>query len=393
MKASGTTIEERRTKNGNIRSYRVKFFERGKRKSVTFRTRTDAESFVKSIHTARTIPSSVNVSAMGIIRQIQFQELCANLGIEIEKAYDEVCDILIKKYTHTAERNLSLGEAVRKFLKARKKSNCRDSTMNEYIHYLGWLKNSFGDIYPIGSITEKSLRELINSKDKISVQEHLLMRLKTFFRYLVREGFLTINPTVNITVEKVKKDETPPEILSVEEVERIFRDLPQKPAILASFALLAFAGIRPEEICPKNSKARLAWENVDFSRREITIPGATSKIRKLRVISGKIDNIWKFLELTPKSQRKGSICNFSYSTMRRIRRKVMGKAAQDVLRHCFGSYGYHYLDPRIVVEIMGHVRGFKTFEKFYKGITNETEAKKYFSIEPNKKIPYPKLGV
>ena len=207
MKASGTTIEERRTKNGNIRSYRVKFFERGKRKSVTFRTRTDAESFVKSIHTARTIPSSVNVSAMGIIRQIQFQELCANLGIEIEKAYDEVCDILIKKYTHTAERNLSLGEAVRKFLKARKKSNCRDSTMNEYIHYLGWLKNSFGDIYPIGSITEKSLRELINSKDKISVQEHLLMRLKTFFRYLVREGFLTINPTVNITVEKVKKDE------------------------------------------------------------------------------------------------------------------------------------------------------------------------------------------
>ena len=65
----------------------------------------------------------------------------------------------------------------------------------------------------------------------------------------------------------------------------------------------------------------------------------------------------------------------------------MGKATQDKLRHCFGSYGYHYLDPRVVVEIMGHVRGFKTFEKFYKGIANEAEARKYFSIEPNKKTP------
>lgn len=387
MKASGTTIEERRTKNGNIRSYRVKFFEHGKRKSATFRTRTDAESFAQSILTARTIPSNIDISAMGIIRQIQFQELCAKLGVEVEKAYDEVCDILIKKYIHTAERNVSLGEAVKEFLKARKKSNCRDSTMNEYIHYLGWLENSFGDTYPIGSITEKKLRVLINSKDKISVQEHFLMRLKTFFRYLVREGFLTINPTVNISIEKVKKDETPPEILSVEEVEKIFKNLPQKPSVLASFALLAFAGIRPEEICPKNSKSRLAWENVDFSRREITIPGATSKIRKLRVISGDIGNIWKFLELTPEPQRKGPICNFSYSTMRRIRRKIMGKATQDILRHCFGSYGYHYLDPRVVVEIMGHVRGFKTFEKFYKGIANEAEARKYFSIEPNKKTP------
>ena len=158
MKASGTTIEERRTKNGNIRSYRVKFFEHGKRKSATFRTRTDAESFAQSILTARTIPSKIDISAMGIIRQIQFQELCAKLGIEVEKAYDEVCDILIKKYIHTAERNVSLGEAVKEFLKTRKKSNCRDSTMNEYIHYLGWLENSFGDTYPIGSITEKKTK-------------------------------------------------------------------------------------------------------------------------------------------------------------------------------------------------------------------------------------------
>ena len=165
MKASGTTIEERRTKNGNIRSYRVKFFEHGKRKSATFRTRTDAESFAQSILTARTIPSNIDISAMGILRQIQFQELCAKLGIEVEKAYDEVCDILIKKYIHTAERNVSLGEAVKEFLKARKKSNCRDSTMNEYIHYLGWLENSFGDTYPIGSITEKKLRGLIYSMD------------------------------------------------------------------------------------------------------------------------------------------------------------------------------------------------------------------------------------
>ena len=120
MKASGTTIEERRTKNGNIRSYRVKFFERGKRKSVTFRTRTDAESFVKSIHTARTIPSSVNVSAMGIIRQIQFQELCANLGIEIEKAYDEVCDILIKKYTYSGKKSFAWRGGEKVFKSAQK---------------------------------------------------------------------------------------------------------------------------------------------------------------------------------------------------------------------------------------------------------------------------------
>lgn len=94
------------------------------------------------------------------------------------------------------------------------------------------------------------------------------------------------------------------------------------------------------------------------------------------------DNLWKFLELVPAEQRKGKVCTYSHATMIRYRRTYLGKAEQDIFRHSFGTYGYYHLDPKQVVEIMGHLRGFKTFDKFYKGQANKESAAEYFSIVP-----------
>lgn len=383
MKITGITIEERKGKGGRT-SYRAKFFEKGARKSLTFKTRTDAESFARILQNAQSIPSDIKITGTGIIQQIRFQEVCWQLNIDVDKAYKEAIDILTKRYSQTEGKSITVKEAVKKFISSCQKAYDRSASIKEYKTYLGWLVKSFGDEYPVKSITEDDIRGIINERDKISVREHYLMRLKTFFNFLKREKFLEKNPASDISLPKVKKDECPPKILTVDEVRTIFQKLPNDPSVLACFALLAFAGVRPEELCPKdNAKARITWEDIDFTNHTINIPGAVSKIRKQRSIAGRFDNLWQFLELVPEEKRKGYVCNFSYSKMRKIRRKVIGKGNADILRHCFASYGYHYLGAEITIEIMGHIRGYQTFEKHYKGIANENDAKAYFSITPS----------
>ena len=276
-----------------------------------------------------------------------------------------------------------LHNAISKFMITREKTKCRDRTIYEYNCYLGKLEKSFGAECPLCNIKGENLKSLLEAISSPSVKRNYLKILKAFFNYAAKNGWIKENPTTNIAREHITVDEMPPAILSVEQTKSFFEKLPPNPIVQISFALLAFAGLRPEEVCPKSTtKQRLAWENINFSTREITVTGATSKIRRLRILSGLPDNLWKFLELVPAEQRKGKVCTYSHATMIRYRRTYLGKAEQDIFRHSFGTYGYYHLDPKQVVEIMGHLRGFKTFDKFYKGQANKESAAEYFSIVP-----------
>ena len=245
------------------------------------------------------------------------------------------------------------------------------------------VEKAIGADIPIDAVDEAALAQIVHKCTTISVREHCSKTVKAFFSFCMEQYKLEKNPTTNIKVEKIKKDELPPSVLPPAKIKEIFETLPQKANILATFALLAFAGLRPEEVCTKTSKKCIGWEDINFQTKVITVSGATSKIRRLRTLNELPDNLWAFLALTAPGQRHGPVCDISYSTLRRIRRKVLGKAPQDIFRHCFASYGYHYLAPHLVIEILGHVRQFKTFEKYYKGQADQKSAKEYFSIFPN----------
>ena len=377
---TGTSIEKRKNKNGTF-NFRVKYFQDGFRKSVTFGTLTDAESFCSSINIARSLPGNMDFSVDGLLHHARFQQVCNNLNINIVDGYSEAINILTAK--HAKKSAVTLAGAIRQFLISRKKTNCREPTINEYTHYLTKIEKAIGADIPIDAVDEAALAQIVHKCTTISVREHCSKTVKAFFSFCMEQYKLEKNPTTNIKVEKIKKDELPPSVLPPAKIKEIFETLPQKANILATFALLAFAGLRPEEVCTKTSKKCIGWEDINFQTKVITVSGATSKIRRLRTLNELPDNLWAFLALTAPGQRHGPVCDISYSTLRRIRRKVLGKAPQDIFRHCFASYGYHYLAPHLVIEILGHVRQFKTFEKYYKGQADQKSAKEYFSIFPN----------
>ena len=375
------TIEER-TNNGKT-SYRVKYYDKGIRKSSTFHSRTDAESFTNALTTANAMPSNFEVAPADMLQHLKFREVCKQAGITINDGYDvAIKHMLVHKFTDSNITSLTLAEAINTFMKSRDTIKCRPSTIDEYKRYLNWLKQSLSGDYIVDHITHDDLIKLVNERESQSVREHYVVKLRAFFNYLAKEKIIKNNPAENLQVDKIKTDELPPEILTVPETQAVFDALPNDMSITATYALMAFAGVRPEELCPRYKQSRLTWDNINFTNRTITILGTTSKIRKLRVLYDLPNNLWQWLELVPVEERYGNVCKYSQSKMKLLRKEVLSGKCPTIFRHSFATYGYHYLNPLLVVDILGHLRGFKTYADKYKGIADRDTSFAYFAITP-----------
>lgn len=216
------------------------------------------------------------------------------------------------------------------------------------------------------------------------MKKALCVKLRIFFKYFRQKEWIDENIAETLTVESRRRDEENPTILTPEQTALVFKSLPNDSDVLACYALWAFAGLRPEEVCPKDKKGRLEWSAINFNERVITVCGSVSKVRKNRKLQNLPENLWRFLELTPPEKRIGAVCTKSYSTMRRIRRKIPLELPKDIFRHSFATYGYYKYDPKDLIVMMGHLRGFTTFEKHYMGLADRASAKKYFAIMPQK---------
>ncbi len=85
-----------------------------------------------------------------------------------------------------------------------------------------------------------------------------------FYNYAIRKGYAKESPAVR--VERVRVDEVIPEILSVEDFERLLRRAEQHgPEMLPYFCLGAFAGLRPKET------RELNWRDIHLDQAKIVI--------------------------------------------------------------------------------------------------------------------------
>ena len=246
-----------------------------------------------------------------------------------------------------------------------------------------------GDDRKVDTITHDELNTVINARESISVQEHYAAKLSVFFNFLLARKKIKENPATNLQVQKIKKDQTPPEVLNVHETKGLLNTTwseaqqTNEYSVFASYVIMAFAGVRPEEICPREAgKLQLAWDTINFAERTITILGGAAKTRKTRVLSDLPDTIWKWLELIPVAERYGNVCKLSYSTMRRARKKLLPNKCSRILRHNFGTYAYKVIGIERAVEIMGHTGGYKSYVRNYKGVADIDTSFAYFAITP-----------
>jgi len=195
----------------------------------------------------------------------------------------------------------------------------------------------------------------ISGRGLKSASGHMIVNaLKFYFKHV-----LEWDDTQNWNIPRPKKEKTLPEVLSVEECQRIFKAVKQPKHKL--ILLLAYgAGLRVSEIC------NLKWRNLDFDAHKISIKSAKGKKdRKVMLPYSIVDyfktyaNLYKTKHYVFEGQIKGE--PYSAASCRAIMKRAVKKAniqkkvSLHSLRHSFAT---HLLeggtDIRFIQKFLGH---------------------------------------
>jgi|FLOH01.1.fsa_nt_gi integrase/recombinase XerD len=266
------------------------------------------------------------------------------------------------------------------------------SLLTEYLHFLRIERNlsenthtayqfdlmQFIDFFDAQGITspqkirEKNLRDWIHEFSKHNYSPLTLSRhfsaLKGFFKYLVMEGYITIDPSK--ILESPRMAARLPKILSIEDIEKLFSVIPlDKPRGLrdrAFFELLYATGMRVSEIC------NLTIDKIFFDDALVQVIGKGNKERIVPM--GEESQYWlgKYLNEGRENLKKRHLTNgivFLNNRGLGLQRKgvwfllkkyahlagIKKPLSPHTFRHSFAT---HLLeggaDLRVVQELLGH---------------------------------------
>lgn len=179
-----------------------------------------------------------------------------------------------------------------------------------------------------------------------------------------------------------RKVEVQVQTYSPDELEKLIEVVPHEwlPAIV----LGAFAGIRPQELCPepRSKKPGLTWGNILWDRSKIDVPAKVSKTGKRRFVP-LLEPAIAFL-----SDRRDEPANKLVCPVSQINKRTggWGKAAgvewkPDALRHSFASYRLALTKDMAALALeMGNSPSI--IFKHYLDLKHEDEAEKWFGIRP-----------
>jgi integrase/recombinase XerC len=228
----------------------------------------------------------------------------------------------------------------------------------------GSRKDGVADIAGVDHILlRRYLAELHKTSSRTSIHRRL-SALRTFFRYLVREGIVNRNPADSIS--SPRKENYLPKVLSVDETFRLM-DKGYASDVLslrdkAMFELLYSSGLRVGEL------AGLNVEHIDLNYGLVRVFGKGRKERIVPVGTKARDSIRDYLEArgrTAKDQalflnnRGGRLS--ARSVERNLKKQlikvgIFKEATPHSLRHSFAT---HLLDGgadlRSIQELLGHV--------------------------------------
>jgi integrase/recombinase XerC len=214
---------------------------------------------------------------------------------------------------------------------------------------------------------------------------------RAFFRYLLRERKIKLNPFENILTPKLGK--RLPSFLYPEEVIRLLNAVNLKhkngPRDLAVIELIYSSGMRVGEV------AKLRIENVELESGEVLVQGKGDKERVVLIGSHAIDAIKKYLAKREKGPERSFFLGragtrLTSRSIERMIRKYAKKAGLEkrvtphTLRHSFAT---HLLgggaDLKVVQELLGHSSLSTT--QIYTHITKEKLKSIYDKAHPRAK--------
>ncbi|MEN6356549.1 MAG: tyrosine-type recombinase/integrase [Armatimonadota bacterium] len=186
----------------------------------------------------------------------------------------------LAKYNYFANDHIDIHGAIEGFLDFCRVKNLSENTIIYYNYRLTAFQRYLKEIAPeaiLADVTPQMLRGFIVQQTQInsaSTANHSIITLRTFFNYLVKEGFLDTSPTAGIS--KVKRRKTIIETFSIEQIEGMlktcghdFTGVRDKAILLTLFD----CGIRASEL------GTIKLSDVSWTDQTILIIGKGDKER------------------------------------------------------------------------------------------------------------------
>ena len=256
---------------------------------------------------------------------------------------------------------------------------------NDLTEFADWL-GEFAKITNVRRISRRNVRDFLGSLARYGYERSSISRktssLKSFFKFLVRENIVNINPALDIKYPKSKRKL--PSFLSIEEMNKLLDDnLSKRDRMIIE--LIYGTGMRASEICSLNTK------DVDFANETVRVMGKGRKERILPLTRKAKDAIRDYLSPSRNKNTSLLLNKFGKRLSQRSLQRIVGKyirAVADVthssphtLRHTFAT---HLLDRgcdlRTVQELLGHSSISTT--QIYTHITPERLKKIYKQAHP-----------
>ncbi|MEK6715833.1 MAG: site-specific tyrosine recombinase/integron integrase [Candidatus Omnitrophota bacterium] len=258
-------------------------------------------------------------------------------------------------------------EGFSNFLKYSRLGSVRNNPPKADIVSKGEISNRAGydEAVDIEKIDYLSLRRYLAALKEKNLKSRTIARkvscLKTFFKFLVREGYLKDNPAILVLGPKV--DKNLPNFLSEEDVVRLI-EAPQRDTVLglrdrAIFETLYSTGIRIGELVSLNK------DSLDYISGMAKVQGKGKKERLIPVGERAIEAIRKYLNIR-QSDSKALFLNdrrvrITARGVRFVLKKYINAVSQkqNISPHTFRhSFATHLLnrgaDLRSVQELLGH---------------------------------------
>lgn len=329
----------------------------------------------------------------------------AKEAAELLKPWNATLLQAVQAYVSTRERDAASETVSKAWAEYEKLKETRAPSHRENLAQFGRKLPEWFKAMAVSAVTPDDVRRVLgNATTGASRFNKCRGFLNNFFKECIKDEWCDANPVER--VRKKDKDtiaEVP--VLSVEELQDVFgacqdyrtsgdyprnskearRELLDCRDCALSFAILAFAGVRPIEL------TRLTWEDVSIPLRNIRIGARNSKTRTLRNV--RIEgNLLAWMEAVPKAKRNGPLVPSDWT---RKRAKVMREAElpvdnrqaqqrlQDVFRHSYGSYHLAtFSDLEALQANMGHSHA-TTYFNHYHNARLKAEALPWWQIGPN----------
>ena len=272
------------------------------------------------------------------------------------------------------------------------------NTINSYHNDLITFKDYFKNKTKLKNITNNDLKEYIRTLNKNKSSKPVartISSLKSFYKFLTLEKYITENPIFNITTPKIEKKL--PRVLSEEEIDKLLNiKLTDNYSYRnkAMLELMYSSGLRVTELIS------LSVSDIDLENDTVRIFGKGSKERVIPLGNYASKYLEEYILYHRPALLKNKSTNYLFLSSRgdKMTRQAFFKILQKLalnqriktsfsphtLRHSFATHLLkHGADLRSIGELLGHADISST--QIYTHITNEKLKENYEDSHPHGK--------